>query len=253
MQSILSYNKEKYDETQKLLDKAIDKDKDNSNYFLNQAKALWKLNLNIEAINSIDRFISINTNNSYAYYVKGIICDSDKNFDEAISNKQEAIRLDSQNHVYYNSIGISYFNKIKSCYNKEELERDRSYVKMAIDYDGSESLYYKNLGVIYDKIADNEKDDKTKIDLIEKGQKALTKAIEIKFDNADYYYNRSGINHKLGHYKEALKDAFKAVYYARLKKNYKEYFYNLVNDYSNSDQELKKYAQKLQYEIDLWC
>ncbi|MEI9943560.1 MAG: tetratricopeptide repeat protein [Chitinophagaceae bacterium] len=144
--------------------------------------------LSNQALHYIDTAISLYPFESKYYRVRGTSYYHLKEYDLAISNFTQALKLDSTNSLAWMNRAITFENTEK--YSLAE----QDYLK-ALQYDRKSATIYFNMGLLYDKWG------KDNLSLL-----AYDQAIKIDPKNESAYLNRGEANLENGSYLNAISD-----------------------------------------------
>jgi tetratricopeptide (TPR) repeat protein len=146
------------------------------------------IDLSLESLEYSKKAIELNPKVSEYYRVRGASYYHLKNYDSALINYNDAIKIDSTNSSAWMGVGIVLENTEK--YDLAEF----NYLK-ALDYDKNSTVIYFNLGLLY------EKSDKPSF-----AMKSYDKVIELDSNYASAYINRGDLKLKNRLYIEAISD-----------------------------------------------
>jgi lipoprotein NlpI len=94
------------------------------------------------AISDYNQAIKLDPNNAAYYNHRGLAYNANEDYDHAISDYNQAIKLDPNNATYYDNRGLAY-------YGNEDNEHAISDYNQAIKLDPNNAAYYNNRGIIY--------------------------------------------------------------------------------------------------------
>jgi tetratricopeptide (TPR) repeat protein len=158
------------------------------------------------AINDYTNALKLNPNFEPAYYNLGNVYANKGDFAEAIKNYEKAAAINPNDaNIYYN-LGNTYTAK-------GNLERAIEEYNKAIGLNPYYAEAYNNLGLAYQALGD-----------LESALQDYDKAIELKPGLAEAYYNRGNSYLALGNFENAIRDYQKAI---ELNQNYAEAYNNL--------------------------
>jgi tetratricopeptide (TPR) repeat protein len=141
-----------------------------------------------KAISDYNEAIRLNPNYAEAYNNRGIVYDDKKEYDEAISDYNEAIRLNPNYAWPYNNRGSAYTSK-------KEYDKAISDLNEAIRLDPNNALAYNNRGYVYF----NKRD-------YDKAISDLNEAIRLDPNLVRAYNNRGAVYRELGNNAQAKTD-----------------------------------------------
>ena len=150
--------------------------------------------------------------NAETYYDLGNAYNDGGNYDLAIKNFNESIKLKPDFAAAYTSRGIVYHNK--GDYNRAIEDHTK-----AIELNPNYAEAYFNRGNAYNNGGDNDR-----------GIENFTEAIKLKPDFVAAYTNRGLVYHNKGDYDRAIEDHTKAI---ELNPNYAKAYFNRGNAYNN--------------------
>ena len=174
--------------------KAIELNPNKADYYRTRA-FIYSYNLvNLEqALADYSKIIELNQSET-AYSDRGNLYKRLKNYDAAIDDYNQALRIDPNNNFLYVSLALAYddlkdYGKAVECYTK------------AINLGGG-GLYYHWRGETYEKLNDNKKATADYKSAVE----AFTKEIAEEPLDEDNYEYRARVYMKLKDYKQAIQD-----------------------------------------------
>jgi tetratricopeptide (TPR) repeat protein len=172
--------------------------------------------------------VAINPNNeAFAYFNSGYAYGEKGDYDRAIADYTQAIRIDPNHAKAYNNRGAAYADK-------RDNDRAIADYTQAIRIDPNYALAYNNRGNAYGAKGDN---DRAIAD--------YTQAIRIDPNHANSYYNRGLAYHNKRDYDRAIADWTQAI---RLDPNLASAYYNRGVAYKNkgdSDRAIADYTQAI--------
>jgi len=147
-----------------------------------------------DAQDTLNNCISLNKRDDYAYYLKGLIYQTNGNYNEAITQYTSAININSSVSNYYNNIGGCYFSlkEIDAAINNfySALKIDSSNLDAVINY-SKLIAEYKN------------KNDEALF--------LLNQVIDIESDNSEAYFIKGNILKNQLKFSESIKEYNKAI------------------------------------------
>ena len=169
------------------------KKKKDADYYFNQGSVNYHESNYQEAIENYTQAIKLDPNNAYAYFNRGVAKAKLKGYPEAIKDYTEAIRLDPNSaEAYYNRGGVK-----SDLGDYQEARKD--YDK-AIEIDPKNAPAYNNRGIAKALLKD-----------YQGAIQDLTEAIRLHPKSAQAYYNRGNAKALLEDYQGAIKDFTKAI------------------------------------------
>lgn len=234
--------------------KAIEADKNKSDFFSGLAKAYYQIEQYEDASYYSKRAIEIDKRNDSAYNTLACVYmySNSKNIDLAIFNYKKALELDPKHSMYNFNLALAYsIGYSGSDISKNNLEEAVKYYEKAINLNQKNVNYYIFLiSTLYD------------LKNIDEALKYTKKALE-KFPNNDSllelleniadYYNTEGeklldYNKSIDYYKKAIEIIpNNSIYYSNLSQVY--YFKFIINGDSSIKDNIVDYANKA-LEID---
>lgn len=182
-----------YEEAIKVYDKAIENNSQNSEAWYNKGLCLAELGNYEEAIKAFDKAIEITPQNTDALDNKGYYLECLGNYEEAIKAFDKAIEINSQNSYAWCNKGLclGYLGNYE--------EAVKAFDK-AIDINSQDSKAWYNKGYSLECLGN-----------YEEAIKAFDKAIDINSQYLDAWYNKGYSLECLGNYEEAVKAFDKAI------------------------------------------
>ncbi|GGA46562.1 serine/threonine-protein kinase [Okeania sp. KiyG1] len=158
-----------------------------------------------QAIADLNQAIRLNPKLTKAYNLRGIVYDLQREYEQAIANYSKAIRLNPKSALLYNNRGWTY-------YNQKEYEKAIADYNQAIRLNRIYPLAYRNRGLVYYKQGK-----------YEKAIADYNQVIQFNPKYADAYYER-GLTHKLNKdIEKAISDFEKAADLYKKQANQKSY------------------------------
>ena len=185
------------------------------------------------AIVDFDQAIKLKPNLAEAYSNRGVAYYSKGNYDQAIADFDQAIKLKPDLAVAYNNRGNAY--REKSDYDQAIADYNQ-----AIALQPDLAVGYNNRGVAYKDKGD-----------YDRGIADYNQAIKLKPDLAEAYGNRGNAYNDKGDYDRAIADHDQAI---KLKPNLAEAYYNRGNAYKNKgdyDHAIADFTQAIALRPDL--
>lgn len=152
----LLIDNEEYDEAIKRINDFCSKYKNCANIYNSLARIYYRLKDLSKALESINRYIELDCNNSEAYYFKGLILNDMSDYEKAAESIYEAIKFKPDAAKYYAQMARSYlgFNQPNDAllYIKEAIELNQNeinYVAMAFEI--AQKIGNKHLVELYQK------------------------------------------------------------------------------------------------------
>jgi tetratricopeptide (TPR) repeat protein len=179
------------------------------------------------AIEDYTQAIRLDTNNSAAYFNRGIAYYFKSDYDRAITDYTQAIKLDPNDASAYYNRGIAYRNK-------DDYDRAITDYTQAIKLDPNDAGAYNNRGLAYNNKGDH---DRAIAD--------YTQAIRLDPNLAMAYNNRGTAYGKKGDYDRAIADHTQAI---NLDPNGASRYYNRGNAYNSKgdyDRAIADYNQAI--------
>lgn len=197
----------KYDEAEKSFDKLIALHPNYYNGYMSRAQFYLEKGDTIKAIDDIDKAISIDKYISGAYAQRAIIkVLHDADYDSALADMNEALRLDPKEVSYY-------FNRARIKYHQDDLQGAMADYDYILKLDPDNTMTYYNRGLLRMQVGERNK-----------AISDFTKVIKAEPDNYFAIYNRALLYDMIGNYRKAISDFnvvleqypdFAAGFYAR--------------------------------------
>ena len=197
----------KYDEAEKSFDKLIALHPNYYNGYMSRAQFYLEKGDTIKAIDDIDKAISIDKYISGAYAQRAIIkVLHDADYDSALADMNEALRLDPKEVSYY-------FNRARIKYHQDDLQGAMADYDYILKLDPDNTMTYYNRGLLRMQVGERNK-----------AISDFTKVIKAEPDNYFAIYNRALLYDMIGNYGKAISDFnvvleqypdFAAGFYAR--------------------------------------
>ncbi len=146
-----------------------------------------------QALSDYNQAIALDPKYAAAYNNRGIIYDDLGNYEQALSDYNQAIALDPKDALAYNNRGIIY----KDLGNYEQALSDYN---QAIALDPKYALAYNGRGIIYKDLGN-----------YEMALSDYNQAIDLDPKDAGAYNNRGTVYDDLGNYEQALSDYNQAI------------------------------------------
>jgi len=119
-----------------------------------EGSGFWNENKFDKAILILNKSISLNPENADAFYWRGLTYFSIEEYDRAISDYSEAIRLDQSQEVFYDARRDAYLARGEVYFAKEEYEKAISDLNEFIAGDNTDADVYNNRGNAYFNLSD---------------------------------------------------------------------------------------------------
>lgn len=197
----------KYDEAEKSFDKLIALHPNYYNGYMSRAQFYLEKGDTIKAIDDIDKAISIDKYISGAYAQRAIIkVLHDADYDSALADMNEALRLDPKEVSYY-------FNRARIKYHQDDLQGAMADYDYILKLDPDNTMTYYNRGLLRMQVGERNK-----------AISDFTKVIKAEPNNYFAIYNRALLYDMIGNYGKAISDFnvvleqypdFAAGFYAR--------------------------------------
>lgn len=161
--------------------------------FANRGFIRYCLNDHYEAINDYNKAYTLGSgNDGMLLHKRGLAYNSIKQFDSAIADFNESLKLDNDKNVYI-SRGITFYNKGDFVKAIDDFD-----VALKLDSNFSAAYYHKAMSYI-------------KLNKLSDALANLTKAIEYNQSNTAYWGTRGTVYKKIGNYQAAIDDYSKCI------------------------------------------
>lgn len=177
-----------WDNCLKTVDKLIELDSTNSEYFCDRGVFLKKLNKKDEAFKAYEKSINLNSNYTIVYYNRGILYLTEKNFEKAFADFDKAINLDS---LYFQALV-----KRAECYlNLNILDKCKQDLDKVLRINPNSDDAFSLLGILFKRQLNNEL-----------AIEYFNKAIKMNPKNHLIYFNRALSFWEINKWNEAIND-----------------------------------------------
>jgi len=135
--------------------------------------------------------------NAQEYLNRGNDLFNQNNYDGAIAEFTEALKIDPNFTVAKNNLSIAYYSRGLACYQNGDSEKAIEDIEKAAELNPEDDTYYGALGFIYDQIKDHTKEN------IEGIIVNFTKFINLNSSPKGYKYYSGHSSRASGYYKES--------------------------------------------------
>lgn len=179
----------KYDEAEKSFDKLIALHPNYYNGYMSRAQFYLEKGDTIKAMADIDKAISIDKYMSGAYAQRAIIkVLHDADYDSALADMNEALRLDPKEVSYY-------FNRARIKYHQDDLQGAMADYDHILQLDPGNTMTYYNRGLLRMQVGERNK-----------AISDFSEVIKAEPDNYFAIYNRALLYDMIGSYRKAIAD-----------------------------------------------
>ncbi len=186
------------------LNKAIELDPNNSQFYLDRVNRYLSLMSYEKAIDDCNKAIELDPNNAEFYLGRGICYFFLKSYDKAIDDLNKAIEFDPENSIYYVYRGECYLSL--QSYDKAIEDFNKT-----IELNPENAASYSNRGECY-----------LSLQSYDKAIEDFNKTIELNPENAASYSNRGNCYLSLQSYDKAIEDFNKTIELAPNNEHYED-------------------------------